>query len=274
MKWKVAGVLMCVLSLLGCSNDVEKPEPVRRMTVDTPGGKKKVQDPVRDPDGRRFTASVVGEGTDATLRLESTGDGVTTTGLLAELRDPSGNLLFSLEATVNHVTGEVIYTQATSEDYMTNRIIADDERVWEQYDANGDVATFEYPALSDETQRHAVNAWEHNSTPAHLPADVSEYIAQVGAFDAYYAPHSANTLTHNTSGELLVQILTSPELPSLVVGETPDSERWRWVEHTCATARACVTLVCRTHPGSLVCGVCWGIAVICTIFDLIASWSG
>jgi hypothetical protein len=47
MKRKLAGVLICVLPLFGCNNDVEQPEPQRRMSVDTPRGKS--VHPIRNP---------------------------------------------------------------------------------------------------------------------------------------------------------------------------------------------------------------------------------
>lgn len=272
MKRKLAGALICVLLLPGCNNDVEKPEPQRHVVVDTPRGKVMIQDPRSNPDEGYFTGSVLGEGIDATLRLEPTGDGIETAGMSAELRDHSGRLLFSLEMTANQTTGEIVYTQATPEDYLTLGIIADDERVRERYDANGDVATFEYAALSDDTQRRALNYYHHGLSTAHLPPDISHYVSRLGAFDAYYRPHATSTLHDNPYGELLVQILSTPELADVVTGDIPDPERWRWLEQTCATARTCATLVCRTNPTSVVCGICWGVSVVCSIFDLIASW--
>ena len=60
MKWKVAGALMCVLSLVGCHNDVEKPVSQQRVTVDTPRGKVMLQDAIQDLDDKVVTATVIG----------------------------------------------------------------------------------------------------------------------------------------------------------------------------------------------------------------------
>lgn len=275
MKWKFAGVMVCVLSLLGCTNDVEKPEPVQRVVVDTPRGKVMIQNPVQNLTERYVTADVVANGTDFTFRLASSGDGAAVTGGVAELLDASGQLLFSIETLLNTETGEMVFTQATPEDYLTHSIRNDEERVWEHYDANGDVASFVYPLLPDDTQRRAANYYEHGLPASKLPAQVGEFVTQLGAFDAYYEPHATSTLHDNPHGELLVQILTSSELEHLVVeAEGTETEQWRWIEQTCSTARACQTLVCYSRPTSLVCFACTAVSIACAIMDMLCNWFG
>ena len=274
MKRKPAGVLIVVLSLLGCNNDVEKPETARRITVDTPRGAIMVQNAVRNLDDEFVTASVAGAGFDGTLRVASTGNGVTTTGGVAELLDSSGQLLFSIETVINRETGEVVLTQATPQDYLTFSIVADDERVREWYDANGDIAMFEYPALSDDTQRRAVNYYQHGLPAGRLPAEVSEYVTRIGEFSGYYEPHSTSTLNDNPYGLLLVQMLSSPELPSLVASGDPDQTIKGWIQQTCSAAQACMTLMCRVNPSSLACFACSAVSTACSILYLICGWVG
>lgn len=272
MKWKVAGALMCVLSLVGCHNDVEKPVAQQRVTVETPRGKVMLQDAIQHGDDKSVTASVTGDDINATFRLVSIGDNTSITGGRAELVDPSGRLLFSIEARIDNTTGELVMTEATPDDYLTLSISSDDERVHERYDANGDVATFDYPALSDDAQRRAFNYYQHGLPARRLPGDISEYMTNLASFEAYYATHSNNTLHSNASGDLLVQILTSPELPGLVVGDSTEPHVLRWITQTCTAARACQGLMCTTNPASTLCGVCSAVSIACSIFDLLCSW--
>jgi hypothetical protein len=258
---------MCVLSLIGCSHDVEKPALQGRVTVDGPRGKVFIQDPVRDFEEKYVTASVLGDGVAATFRLVSTGDGVTTAGARGELLDASGQLLFSFETLVNNESGEMTITQATPDDYLIFSKRTDDERVWERYDANGDVAWFEYAALSEEDQSRAANYYRHDLPADRLPDNASEYVNELGAFDSYYEPHAHSTLHDNPSGELLVQILSSPELPNLVVGDTPDPGRPDWLDRVCTSARACTALTCGSSYGGLLCLVCGAVASVCDFID-------
>ena len=278
MKRKLAGVLLCVLSLFGCNNDVDRPAAPPRsggVTIETPRGNVVVKNAVRNLDEKYLTADVVGDDVKYTFRLTSVGDGNSVTGGVAELLDESGQLAISLATMVNNDTGEVVFTETTPDDYLTHSIVSDDERVREHYDANGDVATFEYPLLSDDTQRRAVNYYEHGLNPAALPDRVEEYITVVGAFDAYYEPHAKSTLHDNPSGELLARILASPDLEGLVgqVGG-PGAQRLIDIGNVCNLARGCQTLVCYTNPGSLICFACTAVSVACAIFDFICGWFG
>jgi hypothetical protein len=267
MKWKVAGFVMCFVSLIGCNDDVEKPQQQEHVALNTPGGTVFVQDVIRNLDEQRFTAAVAGGGINATLELEAMGDGMTTTGAAARLLDSQGHLLYSMETSMNSSTGEVTITHATPDDYLTVSVIADDERVYERYDVNGDVAVFEYPALSDDTQRRAVNYYEHGLPAARLPHEVSQYVGQVGAFDTYYAPHKNSTLYDNPNGKMLVELLSSGDMANMVVGDT-DPASWGWLGNVCVAARGCMLLVCRLSPSSMVCWVCWAISVACTFASL------
>jgi hypothetical protein len=274
MKWKVAGALMCMLSLVGCHNDVEKPVSQRRVTVDTPRGKVMLQEAIQNVDDKFVTASVTGGDINATFRLVSTGDDANVIGGRAELLDASGRLLFSIETRMNRVTGEIVMTEATPDDYLTLRTSSDDERVHESYDTNGDVAIFDYPALSDDAERRALNYYRHGLPANRLPGAVSEYIGNLASFETYFAPHANNTLQNNPSGELLVQILTSPELPFLVVGDESEPHIIKWIETTCMGARTCTLLMCRINPAGALCETCWAISVACTILEYMCSWFG
>lgn len=262
MKWKVAGVLMCLFSLAGCNDDVERPERHERVALNTPGGTVFIQDPTRSVDERRFTAVVQGGGIDAILELEAIGDEMTA-GTTARLLDSQGRLLFSMGTSTNMSTGEFTITQSTPGDYMTISALVDDERVRERYDVNGNIATFEYAALSDDTQRRAVNYYKHGLPAERLTPEISQYIGQVSAFDAYYSSYRSSTLNDNSNGRLLVQILASGEMANVVVGDT-DPASWQWLGDVCVAARGCMLLACRLAPESLVCWVCWAVSVACT----------
>jgi hypothetical protein len=274
MKGTVAGVLLCALALMGCSRDVERPVPAaeRRAVIETPRGKVLVLNPVQDTANRSATAEVVRGDAHYILRFASSGgDGSGVAGGVAELLDESGRLLFAIETLVDRLSGELVFTQRTTEDYLVLRMQDDEERIREQYDANGDVAAFEYPALPEEVRRHAANHYRHGLSTGNLPAPVAEFIGELGAFDAYYEPHSKSTLHDNPSGELLVQILASPDLKHLA---GPGAERAQWIQNLCAAARACQSLVCYTRPDSLVCFVCTAVNVACSIVDVICNWIG
>jgi hypothetical protein len=260
--------------MVGCHNDVEKPVAQQRVTVDTPRGRVMLQDAIHDVAGKTVTASVVGDNINATFRLASISNDAHVVGGRAELIDPSGRLLFAVETTENRLTGEVTMTEATEDDYLAFSISGDDERVYEQYDMNGDVATFDYPALSDEAQRRAVNYHQHGLPVSRLPGDVSEYVANLAGFESYYGPHANTTLENNPYGQLLIQILTSPQLPSLVISDDEDPHIIKWIQQTCTMARTCMALVCRVNPASLVCELCSAVSIACTIVELICSWFG
>ena len=271
MRWRLAGVLVCVLSQVGCSNDVEKPAPVptRRVEIGTPRGKILVLNPVKNLEEQFVTADVVHDGTRYTFRISSTGDGANLTGGVSELLDESGRLLFSLGTSMNSSTGEVVFTQKTPDDYLIQSMVTNDERVREVYDASGDVATFEYPALSDDMRSRAANYYEHGLPAGALPAHVAEYVEELAAFDSYYEPHAKSTLHNNPSGELLAYILTAPELKELV---GPGAEKWKLIENLCHLARACQGLICYTNPNSLACFACTAVSIACSIVDIICGW--
>jgi hypothetical protein len=277
MKRKVVGVLVVMLSLPGCSNDVEKPERERSLTLNTVMGTVVVQDVNRNLEQKEVTARVVGADIDAILQVASSGDGSQVHGVIAELTDVSGRLLFSFETLANDETGEVSYREATDQDYVALSMTADDERMRETYDANGDVAWFEYPMLSDEVQRHAINSYEHESPSTSLPADVVEYIAQADAFHAYYLPHSTSSIHGNPAGELLVQLLTAPDLSNLVVGAAPPPivEMNARVQQVCGWFGVCATFFCRLGGGTNpVCFYCSAAALGCSIMMLGCQWFG
>src|SRR5712675_1605026 len=115
MKRSITGILVCVLSLYGCNNDVEKPATGKRVTVETNKGPVALTDVKRDERKKELTARVEGTQINATLRIVPAGDGVVTTGGTAMLLDASGRLLYSLEMTMNQETNEVVYRQATED---------------------------------------------------------------------------------------------------------------------------------------------------------------
>jgi hypothetical protein len=275
MRWKLAGVLMCALSLLGCNDDVEMPTTTNDHVIGTSSGKVAIQNAVRHMEEGYFTADVVGEGFHYTLRLAPAGDNTTVFGGVAELRDESDALLFSMETLVNRETGEITFNQATAQDYLSNSIVTVDERVVERFDANGDVATFEYPLLSDENRQRAANYYKHGLPASRLPGHPGEFVNALAAFAAYYEPHSTSTLHDNASGLLLVQILTSSELPPLATsGTLPEDKIWKEIQATCAAARACQGLMCHVNPSGLACFTCTVVSVACVIVEFIGGIFG
>jgi len=273
MKRKMAGILVCLLSLVGCNNDVQAPVTEQRVTVNTVKGPVVIENADRNLDQKVVNAHVVGTGIDATLTVISTDDGGTHS-VIASLADPSGQLLYSIETRVNEGTGAVTCVQATAEDYLSVTVSGDGDRVRETYDADGDVASFEYTALSDEQQRHAINYYQHGMNEATLPGDVVEYVRQADAFHAYYLPHESSSIHGNPAGDMLAQLLASPELPHLVVGDIPVIQMNKYIQQTCNTFSLCAVFSCRIAPGSPVCDYCFAVSIICSIMMLGCSWFG
>lgn len=275
MRGNLAGVLMCTISLLGCSNDVQRPKKEDILNLSTATGEVAVQVLNRSTERKEFTGRVIGNGIDATLRVSSTGDGVTTRGAIAELIDTSGRLLFSLESTVNNATGELTYREATADDFLTLSMTADGERVRESYDANGAVASFEYPSLSDETQRHAIKYFQSGAPLSNLPLDVAEYVTQADAFHTYYLPHSNSSIHNNPAGELLAQILASPAVPRFVTGVEPSAEVSAEFQQMCQWYSACAFFACRFFPtANPICWYCTAASTACTIMMFACMWIG
>jgi hypothetical protein len=273
MKRKMAGILVCLLSFVGCNNDVQEPVSEIRVTVNTVKGPIAIDDANRNLDQKVVSAHVVGAGIDATLTVASTDDG-DTHSVIASLTDPSGQLLYSIETRVNESTGAVTCIQATAEDYLSVTMSGDGDRVRETYDADGDVASFEYAALSDEQQRHAINYYQHGMNEATLPADVADYVRQADAFHAFYLPHQSSSIHGNPAGDMLAQILMSPELPHVIAGDVPIIQMNKYIQQTCNTFAVCAAFSCRIAPGSPVCDWCFVASIMCSIVMLGCSWFG
>jgi len=276
MKRKLAGILMCVLPLVGCNNDVQKPDAhekqgTREIVVQTKNGPVVMKNLNRNDDRKETTATVEGAGFSAMLQIESAGDGVVTVGGNARLIDASGRLLYSIEMTVNQETNEVTYRQATEEDYVAWSVLETDERVRESYDANGDRASFDYPQISEETKARTINQIEHGLPTTHLPESAREYGAQAEAYRAYYLPHANSSLKDNEAGELLIQLLSSPDVSYALVGDQPEQMN-RFVQSMCSLITACSTFVCRIWQGSALCSACMGGAMACAIFQALGPW--
>lgn len=275
MKRKLAGILMCMLALVGCNNDVQKPDANRKQTnqivVQTKNGPVVMKNFNRNDDRRATTASVEGAGFRATLQVVPAGDGVVNVGGNASLIDASGRLLYSIEMTVNQETNEVTYRQATDRDYVAVSILETGERVRESYDANGDRASFDYPQLSEETKSRTINQIEHGLPTTHLPASVREYATQADAYRDYYLPHSQSSLNDNEAGDLLVLLLSSPDVSNAVVGEQPEQMN-KFQTTLCSLLNSCATFACRILPGTSLCSACTGGALACAIFQIMAPF--
>jgi len=276
MKRKLAGILMCVLPLVGCNNDVQKPDAhekqgTREIVVQTKNGPVVMKNLNRNDDRKETTATVEGAGFSGILQIGSAGDGVVTVGGNARLIDASGRLLYSIEMTVNQETNEVAYRQATEHDYVAWSVFETDERVRESYDANGDRASFEYPQLPEETKARTINHVEHHLPTAHLPASVREYAAQAEAYRAWYLPHENSSLNNNEAGDLLVQLLSSPDVSYALIGDQPE-QMTRFQAGLCSLLNSCATFICRILPGTSLCSACTGGAFACAIFQIIAPW--
>ena len=275
MKRKLAGLLMCALPLLGCNNDVQKPDIGKRTTIETGSGPVTITNVVRNVDRKELSAHVEGATFNATLRIIPPGGGGNSTlGGTAMLIDASGKLLYSLEMTVNEETNEAIFRQATDTDHLTTSIRHVDDRIRETYDADGDRASFDYPLLPEETQIRVVNQLQHGLPTGHLPEDVREYAAQAEAFQTYYLPHANNSLNNNEAAALLIQLLSAPEAPYLLLGHEPDPEMNKFIQTFCSFATGCATFVCRFFPTSGICLMCAGAAFACVIFQAISAWTG
>jgi hypothetical protein len=273
MKRKMAGILVCLLSFVGCNNDVQEPVNEKRVTVNTVKGPVVIDDANRNLDQEVVNAHVVGTGIDATLTVASRDDG-DTHSVIASLTDSSGQLLYSIETRVDEGTGTVTCIQATAEDYLSVTMSGEGDRVRETYDSDGDVASFAYAALSDEQQRHAINYYEHGMNEASLPADVADYVRQADAFHAYYLPHQTSSIHGNPAGDMLVQLLASPELPRVVAGDVPIVQMNKYIQQACNTFSLCASFSCRVAPGNPVCTYCFAVSVICSIMMLACSWFG
>ncbi|HET6349274.1 MAG TPA: hypothetical protein VFH88_09355 [Candidatus Krumholzibacteria bacterium] len=274
MKRMMACALLVVLSLVGCNRDVQGPEQADRVTLNTAMGDVVVEDVTRDLNAKRMTARVVGSQIDANLQVSSSSTGENQQVVTATLTDADGNLLYMIEETANTLTGELIYREATEQDYLEVGIHDDEQRTRETYDADGDVAIFEYPSISEETKSRALNLHEHGLPTDHLPADITEYVHQAEAFETYYLPHTSSTIHNNPDGELLVQVLTSPEVSQLVIGGDDDPQRVLWVQNFCMWANACTAFSCRIAPTHPVCAFCTVASWACTIIQLVCSWFG
>jgi len=276
MKRKLAGILMCVLPLVGCNNDVQKPdtdvkEAPRQLTVQTRNGPVVMKNLNRNVDRKETTASVEGAGFNATLQIVPAGDGVVTIGGNAMLIDASGKLLYSIEMMINQETNEVTYRQATAVDYVAWSVLETDERVRESYDANGDRASFDYPQLSEETKSRTINQIEHGLPTTHLPEGAREYASQAEAYRAYYLPLANSSLENNEAGEILIQLLSSPDVSYALAGDQPEQMN-RFVQSLCSLITACSTFVCRIWQGSALCSACMGGAMACAILQALGPW--
>lgn len=276
MKRQVSGILMCLLALAGCNNDVQEPdtrekESAPRIAVLTSNGPVVMTNVNRNSERRETTAHVEGAGFNATLQIVPAGDGVVTIGGNAMLIDASGRLLYSIELTVNQDTHEVTYRQATADDYLTLRVLETDERVRESYDANGDEAAFEYPQLSEETKTRTINQIEHGLPTSHLPENAREYAAQAEAYRGYYLPHVNSSLNDNEAGELLIQLLSSPDVSYALIGDKPQQMN-RFMQAMCNLITACSTFTCRIWPASSLCSACFGGAMACAILQALGPW--
>jgi len=272
MKRKLMAILVCVLSLVGCDNDVQKPDRRKQdVTVDTRKGPATLTDVKRNDERKELTAHVDGTQFSGTLRIVPAGDGIVTSGGTAMLIDASGRLLYSIEITVNQETNEIVYRQATEDNYMVSGILEQNDRVQESYDIDGDRASFDYPLLSYETQGRTLNLVQHDLPTDQLSPDMREYAAQAQAFQAYYMPHANNSLRNNEAGELLVQLLSSPEVSNAVIGRHPEQMN-RLIQSICNLFTACSAFACRLLPTSAICGGCLGGVLACAIFQAMAPW--
>lgn len=276
MKRKLAGILMCMLPLVGCNDDVQKPDVVLKqktspIIVQTTKGSVEVKNVDRNNERKETSASVVGAGFNATLQIVPAGDGVVTVGGNAMLIDASGRLLYSLAITINQETNEVTYRQATEDDFLVMSVAEADERVRESYDANGDRATFDYPQIAEEVKSRTLNQIEHGLPTTHLPEGAREYGAQAEAYGAYYLPHVNSTLKDNAAGELLIQLLSSPDVSYAMIGDQPEQMN-KYLQTMCNLITACSTFACRRFPSSAVCSFCMGGALACAIFQSFGPW--
>jgi hypothetical protein len=274
MKRIVSVIMLCVFPFYGCSNNVEKPGNEKRVTVATRTGPVTMTEVKRNVDRKELSAHVEGTQVNATLRIVPAGDGVVTTGGTAMLIDASGKLLYSLEMTLNSETNEVTYRQATEDDYLTVSIRNQDDRVHESYDTDGDQASFDYPLLPYDSQRRVANQLEHNLPTDQLPGDMREYAMEADAFQTYYMPHANNSLNNNDAARLLMQLLSAPEAPQLLLGDQPDPQMNKLIQAFCHFASGCATFVCTLFPLSGLCIACAGAAIACQIFQIIGTWTG
>jgi hypothetical protein len=273
MKRKLTAILVCVLSLVGCDNDVQKPDTREKgVTVETHRGPATLTDVKRDDERKELTAHVAGTQFSATLRIVPAGDGVVMSGGTAMLIDASGKLLYSIEITINEETNEIVYRQATEDNYMVSSILEQSDRVQESYDIDGDRASFEYPQLPYDTQSRTLNQVQHGLPTDHLSPDMREYAAQAQAFQAYYLAHANNSLRDNEAGELLVQLLSSPVTSNALIGEQPDEQMNRFIQSFCTLISACAAFTCRLLPTSAICSACTGGVLACAIFQALGPW--
>jgi hypothetical protein len=274
MKRKLAGILMCLLPLVGCNNDVQKPdksESEKQVIIQTSHGPIVMKHVNRNDEQKELTASVQGSAFSATLRIVPAGDGVMTVGANAMLVDASGRLLYSIEMTVNQETNEVVYRQATEDDYVAWSVMGTDERVRESYDADGAKASFDYAQIPEAAKARTMNEVQHGMPISSLPVSVREYATQAEAFRAYYLPYANNSLTNNPNGEVLVQLLASPDASYALIGDQPEQMN-RLAQAFCSLVTSCSTFLCRLLPGSGICSACTGAALACVIFETMGPW--
>lgn len=274
MKRIVSAIMLCVFPFYGCSNNVEKPGNEKRVTVSTRSGPVTMTEVKRNTDRKELSAHVEGTQINATLRIVPAGDGMVTTGGTAMLIDASGKLLYSLEMTLNSETNEVTYRQATEDDYLTFSLRQQDEHVYESYDADGDHASFDYPLLPYETQSRVINQLEHGLPTDHLPGDMREYAVEADAFRTYYMPHANNSLNNNEAAQLLIQLLSDPEAPRLLLGDQPDPQMNRLIQSFCNLMTMCAGFSCHFYPAIGLCIACLGGMIACQIFQIISTWTG
>ena len=222
MKWKRVGVLMCLLSLAGCNNDVQKPENENRTTVQTQTRAVVVSDVKRDEERKEVSAHIEGGQINGTLRIVPAGDGVVITGETVMLINAAGKVLYSFERTIDNTTNEVRYREATEDNYRVIGIREEDGRIYESYDTDGDVASFTYPILPEETQRKTINLLRNGVSTDGYPENIRDYAAAADAFHTYYLPHANNSLNNNRAAQLMLQLLAAPEAPQLLLGVGPD----------------------------------------------------
>jgi len=268
MKRKLVGLLTGVLVIFGCNNDVEKPAADAGPIIRTVNGEVTVSNVTGDRSSGHITATVTGTTVDAIVTITGT-ETPTGTQTMATLTDASGQLLYSIETIMNEQTGEITYTESTDTDYLTFGMRVLGERMRESYDANGDQAVFEYPLISEDDQCHAVNYYQHGLPETGLPPDIVEYVGEARAFDTYYQPHYGSSIHDNPDGDMLVQIVTSPEFAQVVIGEPPTENFLASIGQMCRAFSTCAAFACRFAPGHPICNYCFLASMACSILMIL-----
>lgn len=273
-------IVVLLALILNCSEDPSLPVDSAGRVLDLPSGPLVVERISRDEHTRVISATLLSGSVARQLTIEPVAEGPLVDGLTAELTDVTGLLYRVSIAWDPDDPDRIWFREQTTTDVMTVSAGSSGDRVFEEYDTNGDVYRVDVPALDDETRRrvigHSRSGWQPED-PEHV-----ELVGSYADFEVYYNRHANNSLHDNPDGEVLVETLLNEQFAALAVGaavqpvdgkdnEQPGkiSDRARKI---CVGAGICARFKCMAGGWvNPLCVACGGTSIACT-FATVACW--